>query len=75
MNIDKALDSRLVKLCAGAIINGGVAFLGVWASTDEVKILVTAGMLPFLSTFATFFGINAAVSGVKAVRANGTEGP
>ena len=67
--LDRALESRFAKLCVGAAINGAVAFLGVWSQTDDFKTLVTAGMLPFLSTFGSFIGLNAATEAIRSRRA------
>ena len=40
----------------GAIV-GGLAFLAMWATTDEAKTLIIAGVTPFLTTLATRLGI------------------
>lgn len=40
-----------------AAIAGGLAFLAVWSQTDDVKTLVTAGLVPFLSVLSTRLGL------------------
>ena len=35
-----------------AVIAGAVSFFGVWQTTDELKVLVTSGVVPFLTVFA-----------------------
>ncbi len=39
----------------GAVIAGATGFLGVWSQTDEVKVLVIAGLGPFLAVISTRF--------------------
>ena len=53
----------------GAVITGGLGFLAVWQSTEEVKVLVTAGVTPFLSYLAIRLGLE----GFIDVRKNGKQ--
>ena len=41
----------------GATIVGATGFLAVWQGTDDVKLLVSAGLGPFLSYLAVRLGI------------------
>jgi len=41
----------------GASLVGGISFLGVWQSTDEMKVLITSGVLPALTYLAARLGI------------------
>ena len=40
----------------GALIAGATGFLGVWSQTDELKVLIIAGLGPFLAVIGTRFG-------------------
>lgn len=51
-----------------AALTGAISFLGVWQSTDDVKVLITSGVLPFLMVLATRLGIEGAVDNWKANR-------
>lgn len=55
-----------IRAIVAAAIAGGLAFFVVWAQTDNVKVLVTAGMTPFLTTLATRFGLEGTVDSRKA---------
>jgi len=50
-----------VRAFLGAFITGGLGFLAVWQSTEEVKVLVTAGVTPFLSYLAIRLGLEGIV--------------
>ena len=39
----------------GALIAGATGFLAVWSQTDEVKVLIIAGLSPFLAVLSTRF--------------------
>lgn len=41
----------------GAFIFGALGFLAMWANTDEVKVLVIAGLTPFLTNLALRLGL------------------
>ncbi len=51
----------LVRGFISALITGGIGFLGVWSQTDEVKVLVIAGALPFLTTLSLRFGLEGTI--------------
>lgn len=54
----------VVALCRGflaAFITGALGFLAVWQNTDDVRVLVTAGAVPFLTTLALRFGLEGAI--------------
>lgn len=40
-----------------AALLGAAGFLAVWAQTDEVKVLVTAGLTPFVGTLLMRLGV------------------
>ena len=44
-----------------AVIVGGLGFLAVWQTTDEVKTLVVAGLTPFLTTLAMRLGLEGSI--------------
>jgi len=44
-----------------AIVVGALSFLAVWATSDDGKTLVIAGLTPFLTTLAIRFGLEGAV--------------
>jgi len=44
---------------------GGLGFLAVWSSTDDVKTLVTAGLTPALTSFALRLGVEGYVDSRK----------
>lgn len=46
-----------VRAVAQAVVVGGLGFLAVWSQTDDVKILVTAGLTPFLALLGTRLGV------------------
>ncbi len=50
----------------GASIVGGISFFGVWQSTDEAKVLITSGVLPFLTYLAARLGIEGTLDTWKA---------
>ena len=50
----------------GALISGGLGFLVTWQGTDEVKVLVSAGVTPFL----TYLGIRLGIEGFIDARKN-----
>ena len=47
----------LTRGIISALITGGIGFLGVWSQTDDVKVLIIAGGLPFLTTLSLRFGV------------------
>lgn len=56
------------RALAGAMIVGGTGFLGVWQSTDDVKILISAGVGPFLSYLGVRLGVEGALDSWKSGR-------
>lgn len=52
------------RAVVGAFIAGALGFLGAWMNTDEVKALVSAGLIPFF----TFLGWRLGVEGLIDVR-------
>ena len=50
----------------GASLVGGISFLGVWQSTDEMKVLITAGVLPALTYLAARLGLEGSLDTWKA---------
>ena len=53
-----------IRAVIGASITGALGFLAAWANTDEIKILVSAGVVPFL----TYLGMRLGVEGVVDAR-------
>lgn len=51
----------LMRAVVGAVITGGLGFLAVWQSTDEVKVLVTAGVTPALTYLSLRFGLEGVI--------------
>ena len=51
----------LVRGIAAAVIAGATAFFAVWAQTDDVKLLITAGTVPALAVLAARFGLEGAI--------------
>ena len=49
-----------------AALLGTASFLGVWATTDEVKTLVIAFGTPFVGTLVTRLGVEGAVDSKKS---------
>ena len=44
-----------------AVIVGGLGFLAVWQTTDDVKTLIVAGLTPALTTLAMRLGLEGAI--------------
>lgn len=44
-----------------ALLTGGIAFFGTWAQTDDIRLLITAGMVPFLTTLMLRWGLEGGV--------------
>ena len=53
----------------GSFILGGLGLLAMWATTDEVKVLIIAGLTPFLTNLGLRFGFE----GFIDVRKNGKQ--
>lgn len=54
----------VVALCRGfaaALIAGAISFFAVWQNTDDVRVLVSAGAVPFLTTLAWRFGLEGTI--------------
>jgi len=51
----------LSRAVVGAMIVGGLGFLAVWQATDDVKVLVTAGVTPALTHLALRFGLEGVI--------------
>ena len=49
-----------------AVIVGGLGFLAVWSQTDDVKVLITAGLTPALTTLAMRLGLEGIVDSRRA---------
>ena len=45
----------------GASLIGAAAFLVMWSQTDEVKVLVIAGLTPFIGHLALRFGVEGVI--------------
>lgn len=56
----------LTRAFVGAAIIGGLGFLAVWQATDDVKVLVTAGVTPALTHLALRFGLEGIVDTGKS---------
>lgn len=52
----------------GATITGALSFFGIWQTTDEPKILISAGVIPFLSYLGARVGLEGPVDSWKARR-------
>ena len=48
----------------GATITGALSFFTVWQGTDDVRVLVSAGVVPFLS----YLGVRLGIEGVIDTR-------
>ena len=48
-----------------AVIVGGLGFLATWSQTDNVKLLVTAGLTPALTTLMMRLGLEGMVDSRK----------
>ena len=55
----------LIRGFGSAVVTGALAFLGIWTQSDDVKILVTAGMVPFLTTLSLRFGLEGSWDTIK----------
>ena len=55
----------LTRAIVGAVIIGGLGFLAVWQATDDVKVLITAGVTPALTHLALRFGLEGFVDSGK----------
>ena len=56
-NDTHALLTAGLRGLVGAVITGALGFLAVWQTTDETKVLITAGLVPFLTYLATRLGL------------------
>ena len=45
----------------GALLTGGISFFGIWSQTDDIRLLVTSFMVPFMSYLSLRFGLEGAV--------------
>ena len=45
-----------------AVLTGGIAFFGIWSQTDDIRLLITAGMVPFLSVLSLRFAAEGLVA-------------
>ena len=48
-----------------AVLTGGIAFFTIWSQTDDVRLLITAGMVPFLSVLSLRFAAEGLVDSGK----------
>jgi len=55
-----------LRAVVSAVIVGGLGFLTVWATTDELKSLIIAGLVPALTVLATRLGIEGSIDAAKA---------
>ena len=53
------------RALVGALITGLLSFFTIWTQTDDVKLLVSAFMVPTLTYLGTRFGIEGAVDARK----------
>ena len=51
----------LTRAIIGASLIGSAAFLAMWSQTDEVKVLVIAGLTPFIGHLLLRFGIEGVI--------------
>lgn len=51
----------LARAIVGAVIIGGLGFLGMWTQTDDVKLLIISGLTPALTHLALRFGIEGVI--------------
>lgn len=58
-----------LRAIASAVIVGALGFLSVWASTDDIKTLVTAGLVPALTVLGTRLGIEGLIDARKVEKA------
>lgn len=64
-------DPGLVAFCravVGAVLTGGIAFLATWQTTDEAKVLISAGVSPALAYLLLRGGLEGAVDITKSRR-------
>ncbi len=60
-----------VRALVGALITGGLSFFTIWTQTDEVRVLITAFMVPFLTVLGGRFGVEGAVDAHKKRKGQG----
>ncbi len=51
----------LARALLSGIVVGVLAFLAVWPETDDVRVLVSAGLTPGLTVFAIRFGLEGVI--------------
>ena len=51
----------LTRAIIGAALLGASAFLAMWSQTDDVKVLLIAGLAPFIGHLAIRFGIEGVI--------------
>ena len=66
MQVPDTIATAAFRAVLGAVIVGGLGFLAIWSQTDELKVLLTAGLVPAL----THLGIRLGVEGVIDTRKN-----
>ena len=54
-----------VRALVGALITGLLSFFTIWTQTDDVRVLITAFMVPFLTVLGGRFGVEGAVDARK----------
>ncbi len=59
------------RAVAGALITGLLSFFTIWTQTDDVKLLVSAFMVPTLTYLGTRFGIEGTVDAHKKRKSQG----
>ena len=51
----------LTRAIVGASLLGASAFLAMWSQTDDVKVLLIAGLTPFIGHLLIRFGIEGVI--------------
>ena len=57
MKISTSWKIAAARAIVSAVIVGGLGFLAVWTTTDDIKTLIIAGLTPALTTLGMRFGI------------------
>lgn len=58
----------LARALLSGVVVGTLAFLAVWPETDNIRVLVSAGLTPGLTVFAIRFGLEGVIDTGKSKR-------
>lgn len=63
--------TAVARALVGAALTGALAFLVAWENTDDVQVLIRAGLTPFILYLMVRGGVEGVVDVQKARRRNG----